>query len=179
LNGSVNGHKALGEGGIIEPGFDHPVIAHRVDEDRRLEDQPDVMWDPAHPEANDVANLDRIAGSYAFKLPMGFQPFQDLGAVPMLAAVHGVVRELTIIDGARFPVDRGDQLNAVDTGTGDAGMRNERRPEPTPRDLGQSRLVPVGPWGHIFIIDICVKRADAPWPWLVRYEFYGPEAGIM
>ena len=60
----------------------------------------------------------------------------------MLAAVHRVVRELAIIDGTRFPVDGGDQLHAIDPGPRDAGMGNERCPEPAPGDLDQPRLVP-------------------------------------
>jgi hypothetical protein len=33
LDGPVDGDKAFGEGGIIEPGFNHTVIAHRMDEE--------------------------------------------------------------------------------------------------------------------------------------------------
>jgi hypothetical protein len=40
-------------------------------------------------------------------------------------------------------------------------------------------LEAVKSWGHIFIIDICGRVVDPPRQWLVRYEFNGPEGGIM
>ena len=61
----------------------------------------------------------------------------------MLPAVHCVSRELTIIDGTRFPIDGGDQLNAIDPGLGDAGMWNKRRPEPAPRGFASIRPLEV------------------------------------
>ena len=98
-----------------------------------------MMRHPAHAEAGNVANLDRITRGDAFRLTMGLQPLQHLRTVAMFAAVHRVIREPGIIDGTRFPVNGSYESHAIDPGPRDAGMRNERCPERDTRATSISR----------------------------------------
>jgi hypothetical protein len=88
--------------------------------------QADVMRHPADAEAGQVPGLEGSLRCQPIEPVRGLEPLQDLGPVAMLAAVHGVVRELTIIDAVGFPEDGNDQLHAINPGLGNAGMRDER-----------------------------------------------------